>query len=58
MPVVHVSMFPDKPIDVPDSEVAVLRAQGVLVEEQAASPRAATLQPSPGGKDNNPKETE
>jgi hypothetical protein len=51
MPVVRVSMFPDKPIEVPESEIPVLRAQGILLEEL---PAAA---PPPGGKTDK-KETE
>lgn len=31
MPKVHVTLFPD-PIEVPEDEVEVLRAQGLLVE--------------------------
>ncbi len=44
MPKVKVTMFED-PIDVPEDEVPVLRAQGLLREEtepQAARPAAAT----------------
>lgn len=34
---VKVTMFPD-PIEVPDDEVHVLRAQGILDEDHAADP--------------------
>lgn len=47
MPKVHVTLFPD-PIEVPDDEVEVLRAQGLLradatpaVEQPAAKPAPA-----------------
>lgn len=37
MPKVRVTMFED-PIEVPDDELEVLRAQGLLKEEPAAEP--------------------
>ncbi|NUQ95290.1 MAG: hypothetical protein HOY79_01565 [Streptomyces sp.] len=37
MPKVHVTMFED-PIEVPDDEVEVLRAQGLIHEEAAPEP--------------------
>ncbi|MGW3196347.1 hypothetical protein ACWDBD_17510 [Streptomyces sp. NPDC001118] len=37
MPKVRVTMFED-PIEVPDDEVEVLRAQGLLKEDAAAEP--------------------
>jgi hypothetical protein len=40
MPTVRVTLFED-PIDVPEDEVAVLRSQGLLVEEAPPAPPAA-----------------
>jgi hypothetical protein len=50
MPLVRTTFFPD-PIEVPDDEVPVLRAQGLLVEETAlaapASEPAKVAAPKP-----------
>ncbi|WP_161790134.1 hypothetical protein [Streptacidiphilus carbonis] len=45
MPMVKVTLF-QEPIEVPDDEVPVLRAQGLLVEEPAETPaKAVKAQP-------------
>ena len=43
MPKVKVTLFSDREIEVPDDEIPVLRAQGLLVDEPAAAspPRVA-----------------
>lgn len=48
MPKVRVTLFQD-PIEVPDDEVPVLRAQGLLSEEAAAATEslAATVKATP-----------
>lgn len=40
MPMVKLTLF-QEPIEVPDDEVPVLRAQGLLVEEPAETPTEA-----------------
>jgi hypothetical protein len=54
MPQVHLTLFPD-PIEVPDDEVEVLRAQGLIRDEPAApaAPPAVT-KPTPAKKDDAP----
>jgi hypothetical protein len=52
MPLVRVSMFPDKPIEVPESEVAVLRGQGILLEDTPEDP------PARAGKKDDPSNKE
>jgi hypothetical protein len=47
MPLVHVTTFED-PIEVPDDEVPVLRAQGLLREDPApAAAPSAVAKPTP-----------
>jgi hypothetical protein len=42
---VHVTLFPD-PIEVPDDEVEVLRAQGILREDAPAPAEQAAAKPA------------
>lgn len=52
MPLVRLTLFPD-PVEVPDDEVPVLRAQGLLVEDTAPQPTPdlAPATPAPKPKD-------
>ncbi|MFJ9771236.1 hypothetical protein ACIRVF_08325 [Kitasatospora sp. NPDC101157] len=52
MPLVRTTFFPD-PVEVPDDEVQVLRAQGLLVEETAPQP---AVDPAPAKQAPKPKE--
>ena len=38
---VRVSLFPDKPIKVHPNEIPVLRAQGILIEDEPPAPAPA-----------------
>lgn len=46
MPKVHVTLFPD-PIEVPDDEVEVLRAQGLIREDTTSEPARVAVKAAP-----------
>lgn len=52
MPKVRVTLFPDREIEVPEDEIPVLRAQGLLREEPQPEPPSAPVKVTP-----KPKET-
>lgn len=55
MPQVRLTITPDTLTEVPESELPVLRAQGLLLDEPPAAPPPP---PPAGGKKDDQKETE
>lgn len=46
MPKVRVTMFPHLETEVPEDEIPVLRAQGLLIEDTAAPAQPAAAEPA------------